>query len=136
MIGWIYSDPVRIGFRSGVTRDDQFFLEATKTFVDTSNRSRVVTDIMYDDFMQLERPLSVQRVPSRLAATRRASPSSQVREHGHPAARLEPSHQVAKSYGKIPKSQNCVVNRPLNDPANILGHSADTVRAGTTPDTT
>ena len=59
MIDWIYSDPVRIGFASGVRRDDQKFIEATKTFVDTSNRSRVVTDIMYDDFMQLERPVGV-----------------------------------------------------------------------------
>ena len=27
---------------------------------------------------------------------------------------------------KFPKSQNSMVNRPINDPANILGHSADT----------
>ena len=60
MIGWIYSDPVRIGLRTGVRRDYQKCLEATKTFVDTSNRSRVVTDIMYDDFMQLERPLGAE----------------------------------------------------------------------------
>ena len=77
--------------------------------MDASNRSRIVTDIMYDDFMQWERPLGVERVPSRLAATRGASPSSQVPEHGHPAARLEPSHEVAKSYGKIPKSQNLLL---------------------------
>ena len=96
MIGWIYSDPVRIGFVSGVTRGHQNFLEATKTIVGTSNRFRVVTDVVYDDFMQWERPLGVARVPSRLAATRRASPSSRVGEHGHPAARLEPSHTSRK----------------------------------------
>ena len=72
----------------------------------TSNRFRVVTEVVYDDFMQLERPLGVERVPSRLVATRGASPSNQVREHGHPGAGLEPSHEVAKSYGKIPKPQN------------------------------
>ena len=73
----------------------------TKNIVGASNRSRVVTDIMYDDFMQWERPLGVYQVPSRLAATRDASPSSQIREHGHPGAGLEPSHEVAKSYSKI-----------------------------------
>ena len=68
MIGWIYSDPVRIGLATGVTRGYQNFLEGTKTIVGTSNRFRVVTDVAYDDFMQLERPLGVARVPSRLAA--------------------------------------------------------------------
>ena len=64
--------------------------------MDTSNRFRVVTEVGYDDFMQWERPLGVAQVPSRLAATRRASPSSRVGEHGHPAARLEPSHTSRK----------------------------------------
>ena len=73
MIGWIYSDPVRIGFVTGVTRDDQNFLVTTKTIVGASNRSRVVTDIMYDDFMQLERPLGAEGIPSRLAAPPRVA---------------------------------------------------------------
>ena len=54
-------------------------------------------------------------MPSRLAATRRGSSSSQVGEHEHPAARLEPSHQVAKSYAKIPKSQ--MSGRQMFDPS-------------------
>ena len=107
MIDWIYCDPVRTGSRSGVTRGYQKFLEGTKTIVDASNRFRVVSNVVCDDFVQSGKLLGVERVPSRLAATRGASPSSQVREHGHPAAGLEPSHEVAKSYGKILwKSQN------------------------------
>ena len=51
-----------------MTRGHQKILVATKTIVGTSNRFRVVTDVVYDDFMQWERPLGVTRVPSRLAA--------------------------------------------------------------------
>ena len=104
MIDWIYSDPEIVDSRTVVRFGGQKFLERTKTIVGASDRSRVGTDVMCDDFMQLERPLGVERVPSRLAATRGASSSSQVREHPHPAAGLEPSHEVVKSYGKIPKS--------------------------------
>ena len=57
MIGSIYSDPVGIGFASGVTRGGQKSLEGGKTIVDTSNRFRVVTDVGHDDFVQLGRPL-------------------------------------------------------------------------------
>ena len=64
MIDWIYSDPVRIGFVTGVRRDDQNFVETTKTVVGASNRSRVVTDIMYDDCMKLERPWVPSESPS------------------------------------------------------------------------
>ena len=101
MIDWIYSDPVRIGFVSGVTRGCQKFVEGAKTIVGASNRFRVVTDVVYDDFMQLERPLGVERVPSRLAEL--VAPPA-VREHAHPAAELEPSHEVAKPYGKNPST--------------------------------
>ena len=76
MIGWIYSVA---GFWTGVTRDHQKKLEGTKTIVGASNRFGVVTDVGYDDFMQLGRPLCVVGVLSRLAAPRCASRSSQQR---------------------------------------------------------
>ena len=84
-------------------------IEGAKTIAGASNRSRVVTDAVGDYFMHLWRPLGVARVPSRLAATRGASPSSQVPEHEHPAARPEPSHEVAKSAGetKFWESRTC-----------------------------
>ena len=82
-------------------------VEGTKTIVGTSNRFRVVTDVAYDDFMHLERPLGVARVPSRLAAPPRASLSSQT-------PRLEPSRQVAKSFGKITKNQDLGVLNALS----------------------
>ena len=76
MIGWIYSDPLHTGFVTGVTRGRQnflegakIFLEGAKTIVGASNRPRVLTDVPCDDFMQLEGPLGVARVPSRLAAS-------------------------------------------------------------------
>ena len=46
MIDWIYSDSIRTGFRTGVTRDDQKFLGATKTIADSSNRFRVVSNVV------------------------------------------------------------------------------------------
>ena len=61
MIGWSYSDPVRMGLATGVTRGLQTILEGAKTIVGTSIRFRVVTDVVYDDFMQWERPLGVER---------------------------------------------------------------------------
>ena len=64
MIGWIYSVA---GSWRVVTLSYQKFSEGTKTIVDTSNRSRVVSNVVCDDFMQLERPLGAERVPSRLA---------------------------------------------------------------------
>ena len=51
--------PWRLALREGTKK-----IEGTKTIVDTYNRFRVVTDVAYDDFMQLERPLGVERVPS------------------------------------------------------------------------
>ena len=78
MIDWIYSDPVRTGLRSGVTRGCQKFLEGAKTIVDASNRFRVVSNVVCDDFVQSGKLLGVERVPSRLAAPRGASPSSRV----------------------------------------------------------
>ena len=63
MIGWIYSVSWQV---SGVRRGGQKLLEGGKTIVGTSNRFRVVTDVGYDDFMQLGRALGVARVPSRL----------------------------------------------------------------------
>ena len=59
MIDWFYSDPVRTGFWTGVRNGRQKFLEGAKTIVRTSNRFRVVTDVVYDDFMHLWRPLGV-----------------------------------------------------------------------------
>ena len=69
MIDWIYSDPVAVGFASGVTRGGQKILEGGKTIVGTSNRFRVVTDVGYGDFTQLGRALGVARVLSRLCDT-------------------------------------------------------------------
>ena len=63
MIGWIYSDPDRIGLVSGVRRGGQKIVQVGKTVVGTSNRFRVVTDVVYDNFMQCERLLGVSRVP-------------------------------------------------------------------------
>ena len=79
MIGWIYSDSLHTGFVTGVTLGDQKILEGAKTIAGASNRPRVVSNVMCDDFMQWERPLGVARVPSRLAATRGASSSSRTR---------------------------------------------------------
>ena len=56
MIGWIYSDPVGIGLATGVTRGGQIF-RGGKTIVGTSNHFMVVTDVVYADCMQWERPL-------------------------------------------------------------------------------
>ena len=75
MIGWIYSVA---GARSGVTRGGQKFLEGGKTIVDASNRFKVVSNAVCDDFVQYGKLLGVARVPSRLAAPRGASPSSLV----------------------------------------------------------
>ena len=69
MIGWIYSDSVGVGSRTVVTAGRQKKLEGAKTIVDTSNRFRVVTDIMYDDFVQFEKSLVTERVPSCLATS-------------------------------------------------------------------
>ena len=55
-------------------------IEGAKTIVDTSNRSRVVTDVVGDDFMHPESPLCAEKVPPR--------PSD-----GHRAARRELSHE-------------------------------------------
>ena len=52
MIGWIYSDPPGVDFRTAVTAGGQNFLEGGKTVVVASNRFRVVTDVVCDDFMQ------------------------------------------------------------------------------------
>ena len=52
MVGWIYSDPIAIDFVTAVTAGVQKILEAGKTVVDASNRFRVVTDVVCDDFMQ------------------------------------------------------------------------------------
>ena len=68
MIDWFYSDPVRIGFASGVTREYQNFLEDTKTIVDASNHPRVVSNIVCDDFVHFGKPMGAEHVPTRLAA--------------------------------------------------------------------
>ena len=65
MIGWIYSVA---GFYRGVTAAYQKKSEGTKTVVDTSNHFRIVSNVVCDDFMQLERLLGAEQVPSRLAA--------------------------------------------------------------------
>ena len=69
MIGWIYSDPVRAGFWTGVRTSYQNFTEHTKTIVDTSNRFRVVRDVVCDDFIRLWRPLGAKQLPSSLATS-------------------------------------------------------------------
>ena len=99
MIDWMYSDSPQAVIWTGETRGEQKVLEVSKTILDYSNRSRVVTDVVYDDFMQLERPLGVERVPSRLAATRRASRSSNT---GIQQRDLSP----------VTKSQNPMVKSP------------------------
>ena len=53
---------------TGVTTSYQKFSEGTKTIQDTSNRFRVVSNVMCDDFMQLESPLGAEQVPYGLAA--------------------------------------------------------------------
>ena len=78
MIDWMYSVA---GIWTGVTYDVQKFSVGSKTIVDTSNRFRVVSNIMCDDFMHLLRPLGAKQVPSRLAAPPRVpgwSPSSEA----------------------------------------------------------
>ena len=83
----MYFDPWIVGFDTGVRRGHQKILEGTKTIVGVSNRFRVVTDVMYDDFMQFGKPLGVKQVPAPLAAPPGASPSFRLRGRGHPAAR-------------------------------------------------
>ena len=68
MIDWFYSDPRIVDFVTGVTRAYQKKSEPTKTILDTSNRSRIVTDVVGDDFMHSERPLSAKQVHPCLAA--------------------------------------------------------------------
>ena len=80
MIGWIYSDPVRIGFDRAVTTSDQNFYEATKTIVDTSNRFRDVSNAVRDEFMDFGDSLGAKQVHARLAAPRGA-PSRLVMRH-------------------------------------------------------
>ena len=99
MIGWIYSDSVGVGSRTVVTAGRQKKIEGAKTTVDTSNRFRVVTDIMYDDFVQFEKSLDVVRHPPRLVAPLGASLTIRVRGHGH----------LAASRGPATKSQNPMV---------------------------
>ena len=70
MIGWFYSVA---GFASLVTRGWQKKLEGGKTVVDASNRFRVVSNVVCDDFMIFGDSLSVKQVPSRLAAPRDGS---------------------------------------------------------------
>ena len=65
MIDWIYSVA---GFWTGVTTLYQNFSQRTKTVLVTSNRFRVVSNIMCDDFMQFGKPLGPEQVPPRLAA--------------------------------------------------------------------
>ena len=86
MIDWFYSDHRIVDFVTGVTRAYQKMLEPTKTIVDTSNRPRVVPDVVCDDFMHSERPLSAKQAPSQLAAPWGASASIRVHGHGQPAA--------------------------------------------------
>ena len=103
MIAWFYS-VARIP--TGVTTSDQFFLEGTKTIVDTSNRFRVVGDVVCDDFMQFGRLLGAERVPARLAAPPRV-PWMVIEQPGvNSVTNVEPGIQsdtflVAKSKGKI-----------------------------------
>ena len=64
----------------------------------TSNRFRVVTDVVYDDFMQWERPLGVARVPWRLAAPPHDShvPYTAIEQQGvSSVTNLEPGIQSA-----------------------------------------
>ena len=65
MIDWIYSVA---GFWTGVRTLYQKFSQRTKTVLVTSNRFRVVSNIMYDGFVQFGKPVGPEQVPSRLAA--------------------------------------------------------------------
>ena len=91
MIDWFYSDPVRSGFPTVVTTSYQNILEGTKTVVDTSNRFRVVSDVVCDDFMQFVKPLDAEQLPSRLAAPPRRLP--ELRE-ARGATRREPRGEL------------------------------------------
>ena len=89
MIDWIYSDPVRIGFASGVTRDYQNFLEATKKIVDTSKRFRVVTDVAYNGFYEMRETPACRASP---LAPCDASASHRAAKRARPSA-----HWIARS---------------------------------------
>ena len=119
MIGWIYSDPVRIGLATVVRRGDQKKLEATKTLADTSNRFRVVSDIVYDDFMQWETPLGVEPVPSRLAAPPHVLCTTIEQQGVSSVTNLEPGIQsgpflVAESKVTLFWSQKNIIPPKLN----------------------
>ena len=83
MISWIYSDPVRFGFWTGVRFDVQKFLVTSKTIVNASNRFRVVSNVVCDDLMQFgslpEYP-DIKQVPSRLVEQSQVPPTP---AHGH-----------------------------------------------------
>ena len=68
MIDWVYSEPRIVDFDTVVTRAYQKISEPTKTILDTSNRSRVVTDVVGGDFMHSERLMSAKQVHPCLAA--------------------------------------------------------------------
>ena len=72
------------------------FLEGCKTIVGASVRSRVGTDVMCDDFMQLERPMGVERVPR--ALRRLVAPPR--------AAKLENTGIQERDLSPVTKSQN------------------------------
>ena len=80
MIGWFYSDPVRIGFRTGVTTPHQKYLEGTKTIPNASNRCRDVRDVVCDDFMQFGKRTDAKQVPSRSMSFRFVDTVTQERD--------------------------------------------------------
>ena len=77
MIDWFYSVA---GFWTGVTNDVQKFLVTSKTIANASNRFRVVSNVVCDDFMQFGEPLGDEQVAARLGATRAASPTIRAPE--------------------------------------------------------
>ena len=79
-----------------VTRGKQKKIEVHKTIVDTSNRFRVVGDVVCDDFMQFGRLLVAERVPSRLA--RPSHVSWTIIEAARRALSHEPGARNSKWY--------------------------------------
>ena len=98
MIAWFYS-VARIW--TGVTTSDQQILEGTKTIVDTSNRFRVVSDVVCDDFMQYENLLDVEQVPSRLAA-----PCGAMRRPPRASEFVDTAIQHSRFLNLVPKSED------------------------------
>ena len=79
--------------------------------LDTSNRCRVVSDVVGDDSMQFGRRTDVKQAPSRLAAP---SQVAMMPAHGHPAAQPDraPASGIARS-GRCSQKPDLSQNRKV-----------------------